>query len=422
MAVLCRNIKWILYGVSFFIFLNGYAGAADIDVLVSGLLGGSEIRDAVTIIENEKNGMSTLGENGRYENLFKDYDVASGKNNDDYFDIKVDIHPQNKVCHVSLGSYTAKDEQTAGPAIGKNENGEVTHVHQLPMVICRDKEAASPQGNFSAYLNREGNFAENGTIENVERKLYYRDTARGKNYYVYYPSGMPQNLKLPLVVLGNGATTVMSEYEKAIYILASKGFIVIGCEGAPELPLRFNWWTWKWEENPVFIVGEDLEIAYTQFKNSEWIDKVDMDNIGIVGISLGGGGGYQLMMDHPEIKTAVLLDPCYPLEDKGMLPPGASRSMLIIDNDTEEGYCPASEVQMLYNAAKNTISVAEIEVPGIYSHIGAILSGLYHTVAWLELQLMGNDSAKSIFYGGRECELHTKAPEKWVYIDGDLRQ
>ena len=419
MAVPSGNIKRILLGTVLLLFLTSSVNAAqwvDIDVLVSGLQNGR----IITLSENIKNTVSDELGNGPNSVVFENYKVKWGMNNDDYFDIKVVPHPNHQeVCHVALGSYTQDDEQRTGPKVDGS-----TYVHHMPMVICRDKDIALPPDNFDYPVNPDGNFAEIGT-ESVTKESYC--IVGGKEYWVYYPTSFTEfsDGSLPLIVFGNGATTIMSDYEKGIKILASKGFIVIGCESPPELPGCGN-------NAGDYIIGEDLIIAYEKFKKEfvnkndikALIDKVDPSKIGIVGVSAGGGGGFALMKEHSEIKTAVLLDPCYP-SDERTIPVGNSRSMLIIDNDDQSDggqgdWCPNTDITNLYAGAAESIPVARITLPENYGHVPAITAGFYHTAAWLELKLMGNGIAESIFYGGEESELHTDPPYEWKYIDACL--
>ncbi len=416
-AILDKKINCILLGAVFLLSFGSYVNAETVNVPIDVLVSGLENDETVTLSEEVKDVDSQALGNGSHFGVFKNYRV-SDEDSDDYFDITATFNKdghsgENKVCHVALGSYTSNDEDTK---MAPKNLGD-TYVHHLPMVICR-KEG-------------EENFAENGS-SGVGKATY----AYYKKYMVYYPKDASKNNKRPLIVFGNAALSKISDYEKAINILVSRGFIVIGRDVNPELPTNLFG-----QAKPNYIMGEDLIGAYDTFKNRpQWFELVDEDKIGVVGASMGGGGAFALMVKYAEIKTAVLLDPCF-VEDYDMENAeieGVGSTLIIDNTGNTERYCPEAHVDRLYHAiARNLIPVARIQLPGemdeenydpaetiVYDHPSAIVSGLYHTVAWLELQFMDNDSAGRIFYEDDDGDLITP-PEldnhsTWIYTDDCL--
>lgn len=111
--------------------------------------------------------------------------------------------------------------------------------------------------------------------------------------------------KYPVIVICNGSGTPLSKYPTVAEHYASWGFIVIGTE----------------EKNSWNAFGAEMSIRYLERMNenekiedteSIFYQKVDFDNVGIVGHSQGGVGVLNAITDtkHKNIyKTAVSLSP-----------------------------------------------------------------------------------------------------------------
>lgn len=127
-----------------------------------------------------------------------------------------------------------------------------------------------------------------------------------RKFIVYYPTELETtHKKYPLIVMCNGSGTPMSKYPAVAKHMASWGFIVIGTEenyswnafGA-EMCLRY---LERWNDNEK--IGDTTSVFY---------QKVDFDNVGIVGHSQGGVGVINAVTDtnHKNVyKTAVSLSP-----------------------------------------------------------------------------------------------------------------
>ncbi|MBR0419112.1 MAG: hypothetical protein IJI66_08085 [Erysipelotrichaceae bacterium] len=125
-------------------------------------------------------------------------------------------------------------------------------------------------------------------------------------FWIYYPSELPEtDKKYPVIVICNGSGTPLSKYPTVAKHYASWGFIVIGTE----------------ETNSWNAFGAEMSIRYLERMNenqkiedteSIFYQKVDFDNVGIVGHSQGGVGVISAITDtkHKDIyKTAVSLSP-----------------------------------------------------------------------------------------------------------------
>lgn len=150
----------------------------------------------------------------------------------------------------------------------------------------------------------EKKYMENGPYEvSVHEQPVLQEFGK---FVVYYPSELESgNKKYPVIVMCNGSGTPMSKYSAVSKHMASWGFIVIGTEenyswnafGA-EMCLRY---LERWNDNEKI---EDTKSIFYQ--------KVDFNNVGIVGHSQGGVGVINAITDttHKNVyKTAVSLSP-----------------------------------------------------------------------------------------------------------------
>lgn len=125
-------------------------------------------------------------------------------------------------------------------------------------------------------------------------------------FLIFYPKELEiQAKKYPVIVIANGSGTPLSKYTSVAEHYASWGFIVIGTEEhhswnafGPEMSLRY-----------LERMNENRKIEDT---DSVFYQKVDFDNVGIVGHSQGGVGAITAITDtkHKDVyKTAVSLSP-----------------------------------------------------------------------------------------------------------------
>lgn len=153
-------------------------------------------------------------------------------------------------------------------------------------------------GNIEKKYMANGSY-EVSTLENAVLQEF------GK-FIVYYPKELEnENKKYPVIVLCNGSGTPMSKYSSVAAHLASWGFIVIGTEE------NYSW----------NAFGAEISIRYLErFNENETIEntksvfyqKVDFNNVGVVGHSQGGVGVINALTDttHKDIyKAAVSLSP-----------------------------------------------------------------------------------------------------------------
>lgn len=150
----------------------------------------------------------------------------------------------------------------------------------------------------------EAEYLENGPCETS----YYEEKALQvfEKYEIWYPSGLEGlNKKYPVIVVNNGTGWKASRSKHIYEHYASWGFLVIGNEE-----------TYSWN-----AFGAEMAVRHLERLNdNETLDdrknifyqKIDFDNVGIIGHSQGGVGVFNAITntEHKDIyKTAIALSP-----------------------------------------------------------------------------------------------------------------
>ncbi len=124
-----------------------------------------------------------------------------------------------------------------------------------------------------------------------------------KKYEIWYPDALKDTKSsFPVIVVLNGTGVKASKYKEQFRHFASWGFIVIGTE----------------EEESWDAVAADRSLAFLLSQNenqdSLFYQKIDVNNIGVVGHSQGGAGVFNAIteLDHSLLyKTAVSVSPTH---------------------------------------------------------------------------------------------------------------
>lgn len=154
------------------------------------------------------------------------------------------------------------------------------------------------KNNIETYGEIESKYVKNGEYK-VKKKIIKVDSL-AENYYIFYPENMAQNnSKYPMVIFVNGTNNKTSGKQALLTHLASWGFIVVGND-------EENSWSGI-ETNKMLDYMLSLNESDEFFK-----DKIDINNIGIIGHSQGGAGAINAVNDknfNKYYKTIVLLSP-----------------------------------------------------------------------------------------------------------------
>lgn len=150
----------------------------------------------------------------------------------------------------------------------------------------------------------EAEYLKNGAYETA----FYEEAAMQifEKYEIFYPAELAsQNKKYPVIVVCNGTGWKASKSKHIYEHYASWGFIVIGNEEA---------YSWN-------AFGAEMAIRHLQRLNDNqtindkeniFYQKIDFDNVGIIGHSQGGVGVFNAITntDHKSVyKAAIALSP-----------------------------------------------------------------------------------------------------------------
>ena len=136
-------------------------------------------------------------------------------------------------------------------------------------------------------------------VKYIEQKVL----SNYKKYEIYYPSELERNdNKYPVIVVNNGTGIKGSKAKYMFKYLASWGFIVIGNEE------EYSWNGFSAEMSLNYLLKQNDN------KESIFYNKIDKDNIGVIGHSQGGVGAINAATEskHKDIyKTMVVESPAH---------------------------------------------------------------------------------------------------------------
>lgn len=125
-------------------------------------------------------------------------------------------------------------------------------------------------------------------------------------FLIFYPKELETtNKKYPVIVIANGSGTPLSKYTTVAEHYASWGFIVIGTE-------ELHSWNAFGAEMSIRYLERMNENQRIADKDSKFYQKVDFENVGIIGHSQGGVGVINAITDTKNkdiYKTAISLSP-----------------------------------------------------------------------------------------------------------------
>lgn len=255
-----------------------------------------------------------------------------------------------------------------------------------------DPEIMAPE-NYETTLDTEGVFEKQYLSHGTHEVSYFEeDTDEAwRKYEIYYPSDLENSSeKYPVIVMSNGSGVRASRYTAIFQHYASWGFIVIGNE----------------EDTAYAGTASDASISYLISANSDsssaLYQKVDLDNIGIIGHSQGGVGVFNAItaQSHGDMyKAAVSLSP---------VPEESAKTI----NWTYDPTKISIPIMLLAGTNKDCISIEQLQT--LYSHISsdkamAIRSNTNHpemlysadgyVTAWMMWHLQGDEEAAQAFIG-----------------------
>ncbi len=240
----------------------------------------------------------------------------------------------------------------------------------------------------------EAKYLSNGSFE---VSYFEQDTNEsfGK-YEIWYPKeAETTDRSYPVIVVLNGTGVKASKYKEQFEHFASWGFIVIGTE----------------EDESWNAIAADSSLAFllslNENENSIFYNKIDIQNIGVVGHSQGGAGVFNAIteMEHSSyFKTAVAVSPT---NEEQAFSLGWHYDLTMIDVPIFllAGSKGDFEMNLVLPEADMTAMYESINAPKVMARKRDMEHGemLYscdgYITAWFMWQLQGDEEAGAAFVG-----------------------
>lgn len=212
-------------------------------------------------------------------------------------------------------------------------------------------------------------------------------TGPAAGYTLYHPTELaPNGVPNPIITWGNGGATVPALYPMLPFF-ATHGFVVI----AANSPMATG---------QLLSDGVDWLIEQNNDPSSEFYNKLDIDNIGAMGYSMGSLAVYE-MVNYPNLVTTVHMS-------GGII--SGSRDPVLNEPGPTAYFCDPSETKPNCDG-----DYAVVTVPVFYgtllgaNHVAMMLPPYSDQIAgaataWFRWHLMADESQKSVFLG-TDCKL-----------------
>ena len=254
----------------------------------------------------------------------------------------------------------------------------------------------------SSKLEKKYNGIGNYKISEV---VYKSDNKKIKNIRVYYPKELEtSNKKYPLIMEVNASNTKAKNLAYAFKRLASWGFIVVGTDDSQTGNGKTTMETIKF----ILNIGKD-SVLY---------NKVDKDNMGIVGYSQGGAGALRVVSvlgGDKYFKTIFTGSASYPKLSKNLgweyyydnikIPYFMTASTgnsddrgIKINSDEFAGVAPLESLELIYNNLPENILKVRARVSNS-EHEDMLIKTDGYMTAWMLYHLKNDKESGKVFIG-----------------------
>ena len=245
-----------------------------------------------------------------------------------------------------------------------------------------------------------------------------------KKFQIWYPSELTMNKnndkKYPLVIMANGTGIMASRYKPVFDHLASWGFIVTGNEDG------------KSGNGKSSSITLDYMISLNSNKDSQFFNKIDLNNIGIGGHSQGGLGAMNAVINHnnginykviytasaPSSGLAGFLKASYGDISKLNIPYFQTAGTLKFDAGIDEnsGIAPIWSLKEKFDFVPD--NVTKIMARRVNTDHGDMLTHADgYMTAWFMYWLQNDSEAKKVFFGN-DAEILFN--QNWVDVDKNI--
>lgn len=246
-----------------------------------------------------------------------------------------------------------------------------------------------PPGDPDPGFPPVGSFDDPGPFSVTTR---YNDGPAGA-FALHYPSDVASSgFEHPILTWGNGTFAIPQYYSGLLEHLASHGFVVIASNST------------QTGSGAAMVEGVDWLVAQNEVGGSEFFGALDVDAIGSLGHSQGGGGSINAGGD-PRIATVVPIQPA-----PGSVS-GLHGTMFVMSGGSDTIVSPGLVEALVYGPSTVPTFYGRLEGASHFEPVGD--AGRYRgpITAWLRMELMGDVQAQVLFLGDA-CELCTDP--SWV--------
>ena len=257
--------------------------------------------------------------------------------------------------------------------------------------------------DFKSASELEMRYSQLGNYE-ISYEEHKSDNKSIKKVRIWYPKDLENNSeKYPMIVVVNASGVPAFRYEPFFKRLASWGFIVIG------------------NEDGQTGTGETTSITLDYMlnipKNSILYNKIDLENIGIIGYSQGGAGALRAATEFENSKNYKAIftgSAAYPFLAKSMgwsydtskitipyfMTAGTGKSDDAGKNSNKEygGVAPLSSLIDNYNKISDDVFKIRARSVGTEHEDMLVKTDSYMT-AWMLYQLKNDEEASKVFIG-----------------------
>ncbi len=220
--------------------------------------------------------------------------------------------------------------------------------------------------------------------------------AEGPSCTIFRPATLGEGgRRHPIIVWGNGTGASPKVYAAVLTHWASHGFIVAAANSSnsgsgQEMLACLG-----------YVIGEDATVG------SAYAGSVNTRRVGVSGHSQGGGGTTMAGRDPRVTATAPLEPYILGTEHDDTSHSHQTGPMFLMSGSLDTVAVPAQNQQLVFDFANEPIFWGTLSgADHVQSAIGNISGFRGPTTAWFRLHLMGDESARSVFYGAA-CGLCT---------------
>ncbi|KIR03485.1 lipase [Lachnospiraceae bacterium TWA4] len=249
----------------------------------------------------------------------------------------------------------------------------------------------------------EAKYLANGAYDSIKTKEIKTDKSYGK-FVIYYPEKLEEKERFPVVIISNGSGTKVTRISESVKHLCTWGFVVIGTLE------QSDWAGTSANDCLELLIKLNENKNINEWDNQPLYQKLDLENIGILGHSQGGVGCINAVTTTEKgsmIKTIVAESPTnMELAEKLNWHYDPSKvnvpTLLLAGTGKAETEIVVNEEQLkaIYNTLPDSIEKVMARRTGAdHDRTNQDMDG--YVTAWFMWELQGDEEAAGAFIGNK---------------------